>query len=119
MSIILVIDDEPEMLQGLVTLLELKEHTVLSALNGVTGLALIQERQPDLIISDMKMPRMNGLEFLKSIRENSDWVSIPFILLSAFATEEDAEYALTIGAQEILRKPIRVEEFYQVISKYV
>ena len=119
MSIILVIDDEPEMLQGLVSLLELKGHTVRSAQNGATGLALMEEQTPDLVISDMKMPRMSGLALLKNIRSQPEWVSIPFILLSAFATEEDGQHALKIGAQEILSKPIRVEDFYRIVSKYV
>lgn len=46
-------------------------------------------------------------------------MQIPFILLSAFATEEDAQYGLEIGAQEILNKPIRVEDFYKIVEKYV
>ena len=119
MSIILVIDDEPEMLQGLVSLLELKGHTVLSAENGVAGLALLQEHQPDLVISDMKMPHMSGLELLKNMRDHQETATIPFVLLSAFATEKDAQQAQEIGAQEILSKPIRVEDFYQIIDKYV
>lgn len=72
MPTILVIDDEPAMLQGLITLLELKEHTVLSAKDGREGLGIIQKYKLDLIISDLKMPKMSGLELLSVIRMDAN-----------------------------------------------
>lgn len=119
MAKILVIDDEPEMLQGLVTLLELKEHTTLRANNGAEGLTIIKNEQPDLIITDLKMPHMDGLELLQAIRAEQKLAQIPVILLSAFVTEEEIRNSHQLEIQEVLSKPIRVEDFYKVVDKYV
>ncbi len=119
MAKVLVIDDEPEMLQGLATLLQLKNHVVFSASNGVEGLAIIQNEQLDLIISDLKMPHMDGLELLQAIRAEEQFAHIPVILLSAFVTEDDVRNSHQLDIQEVLSKPIRVEDFYTIVAKYV
>lgn len=119
MAVILVVDDEPEMLLGLVSLLEMKNHTVLSAKNGLIGLSLAQKHQPALIISDLRMPKMNGIALLEALQTDEVLRLIPFILLSAFAAEADAQETLALGAQEILDKPIQVDDFYVIVAKYV
>ena len=101
-SILLVEDDQP-ILEGISDLLSVADIgyrlSVDTAQNGVEALECIQQRRPDLIISDIMMPRMDGYELLARVRENPDWVRIPFILATARGEKDDIHRGRTSGAQ--------------------
>ncbi len=88
-STIMVVDDNPDMVTIVKTILEIKGYRVQSAYNGLEVFNLLQEQKSDLILLDIMMPQMNGLAVLKRLRGNPDTASIPVILLSAMALDED------------------------------
>ena len=102
---ILVVEDDGALLEGLRDMLELSGYHVLTARNGVEGLAVLQARQPDLIVSDINMPRMNGYEFYGQVRARPEWVSIPFIFLTAKSEKADVRHGKILGADDYVTKP--------------
>jgi two-component system, sensor histidine kinase and response regulator len=111
---ILVVEDDPHLLDGLKELLELADAsyqlTVLTAGNGEEGLAMLEHHQPDLIVSDVMMPVMGGYEFLRQVRTNPAWVQIPFIFLTAKGEREDIHRGRRSGAEEYITKPYDIDE---------
>jgi two-component system KDP operon response regulator KdpE len=104
---ILVIDDEPQILRALKTILVAKQFHVSAAASGEEGLALAASAQPDLIILDMSLPDMEGIEVCKRLRE---WTTTPIIILSVRDGERDKVAALDAGADDYLTKPFGIEE---------
>ena len=104
---VLVIDDEPQILRALKTILTAKQFHVSAAANGEEGLALAASAQPDLIILDMSLPDMEGIEVCKRLRE---WTTTPIIILSVRDGERDKVAALDAGADDYLTKPFGIEE---------
>jgi signal transduction histidine kinase len=104
-STILVVEDDSALLDGLHDMLELSGYHVLTARNGVEGLAVLQARLPDLIVSDINMPRMDGYQFYNQVRARPDWVSIPFIFLTAKSEKADVRQGKILGADDYVTKP--------------
>jgi two-component system, OmpR family, KDP operon response regulator KdpE len=104
---VLVIDDEPQILRALKTILTAKQFRVSAAARGEEGLAIAAAEQPDLIILDMSLPDMEGIEVCKQLRE---WTSTPIIILSVRESEKDKVAALDAGADDYLTKPFGIEE---------
>ncbi|MEM6527774.1 MAG: response regulator, partial [Chloroflexota bacterium] len=82
---ILIVEDDANLLAGIRDILQLENYTVLTATDGEAGLAVLEDEEypPDLIVSDIMMPRMDGIQFLMKVREIDRFVSIPFIYLTA------------------------------------
>ncbi len=104
---ILVIDDEPQILRALKTILTAKQFHVSAATYGKEGLAIAAAEQPDLIILDMSLPDVDGIEVCKELRE---WTQTPVIILSVRDSEKDKVAALDAGADDYLTKPFGIEE---------
>jgi len=104
---ILVIDDEPQILRAMRTILTAKQFKVSTAARGEEGLALAAVQPPDLIILDLSLPDIDGLEVCKRLRE---WTQVPIIVLSVRESERDKVMALDSGADDYLTKPFGVEE---------
>lgn len=104
---ILVIDDEPQILRALRTILSAKQFKVTTAARGEEGLALAATAKPDLIILDLGLPDINGLEVCAQLRE---WTKVPIIVLSVRDAERDKVAALDKGADDYLTKPFGIEE---------
>ncbi len=104
---ILVIDDEPQILRALKTILSAHHYQVSTAMNGETGLALAAAENPDVIILDLGLPDMDGLAVCGHLRE---WTATPIIVLSVRHTERDKVLALDKGADDYLVKPFGAEE---------
>ncbi|MBI5557922.1 MAG: response regulator, partial [Deltaproteobacteria bacterium] len=96
MSTILVVDDELSMREFLKILLEKEGYEAVTAADGEKGLKAVQGREFDLVISDIRMPGMGGLEFLDSVKKTNP--ELPFIMITAFASPEDAVQAMRNGA---------------------
>jgi len=105
---ILVIEDEPQMLTGLRDNLEAEGYGVDSAADGKTGLQKITENSYDLIILDVMLPHMSGLDVLKKTRENG--VRTPVIMLTARGEEIDKVLGLELGADDYITKPFSLRE---------
>jgi len=107
MATILCIEDEDIIRDDISELIEMSGHTVLQACDGQEGLEMILQHQPDLVVSDITMPRKNGHELLQELRKNhSDFDHMPFIFLSALSDREDVLEGLEYGADDYLTKPI-------------
>jgi two-component system, OmpR family, KDP operon response regulator KdpE len=104
---ILVIDDEPQILRALKTILTAKQFRVLTASRAEEGLNLAAAQLPDLIILDLTLPDMDGIEVVSRLRE---WSKAPIIVLSVRDTERDKVAALDRGADDYLTKPFGFEE---------
>lgn len=104
---ILVIDDEPQILRALRTILSAKHYRVTTASRGEEGLALAAAGQPDLIILDLGLPDMDGVQVCAHLRE---WTQTPIIVLSVRDSEKDKVLALDKGADDYLTKPFGIEE---------
>ncbi|HMD89165.1 MAG TPA: response regulator transcription factor [Anaerolineaceae bacterium] len=104
---ILVIDDEPQILRALHTILTAKQFRVTTASRGNEGLTLAAAQPPDVIILDLSLPDMSGFEVTERLRE---WTQAPIIVLSVRDSENDKVTALEKGADDYLTKPFGIEE---------
>jgi two-component system KDP operon response regulator KdpE len=105
---ILVIDDEEPQVQLLRLCLEDEGYRVVSATDGRQGLYLAEEESPDLVVLDLMMPRMDGWETCRRIR---DWSDVPIIMLTAKNAAVDKVRGLDLGADDYLTKPFNMAEF--------
>jgi len=106
-SHVLVIDDEPQILRALKTILTAKGFRVSTANRGEEGLAMATALEPDLIILDLSLPDIDGVEVTRRLRE---WSQVPVIVLSVRDSEHDKVTALDKGADDYLTKPFGIEE---------
>ena len=104
---VLVIDDEPQIQRAVRTALAGHGYSVYGAETGEDGLTLFGDRRPDIVLLDLMLPEIDGLEVCRRIREIS---STPIIVLSARGEERDKVTALDLGADDYLTKPFGVEE---------
>jgi len=104
---ILVIDDEPQILRALKTILRERDFRVTTAGTGEEGLTLAAAEPPDLVVLDLSMPKMDGIEVCARLRE---WTQLPILVLSVRGGERDKVAALDVGADDYLTKPFGIEE---------
>lgn len=102
-----MIDDEPQILRAMRTILTEKQFRVTTASRGEEGLTLAATSEPDIIILDLGLPDMDGVEVCTRLRE---WTQIPIIILSVRDSERDKVAALDTGADDYLTKPFSIEE---------
>jgi DNA-binding response OmpR family regulator len=107
---ILVIDDSNTNLVLLESLFKRNGYRVLSAMSGKEALDLISRTVPDLIFLDLKMPEIDGFEFMKLLRDNSDWAEIPVVILSAISDKETIIRGIEMGVVDYLTKPLEIEK---------
>lgn len=117
MAKIVCIEDEPEIREDIAEALEMQGHTIFEAENGEQGLETILRERPDLIISDITMPVLDGLGLLEKIRsQHPECADIPFIFLSALADRRDQIAGREHGADEYLIKPVDFELMHVVVK---
>jgi len=104
-SIVLVVDDDPVILKLLEVNFEMEGFTVLVAHDGEEGIEVARSNQPDVIVSDIMMPKKSGLELVVALKGDSSTSEIPIILLSAKAQNADVRSGLEAGADDYVTKP--------------
>lgn len=114
--VILLVDDNSDVRDLLRDFLE-PAYEILEAGDGLTALHVAQDAHPDLIVSDVMMPRMDGFEFVKAVRSQQDLRTIPLILLTARASEESAIEGIDLGADNYLQKPVSAAELRSRIAR--
>ncbi|MEI6084680.1 MAG: response regulator [Verrucomicrobiota bacterium] len=107
---ILVVDDEVEIRQVLQEVLTHCGYQVISAVDGRDALPLTLTDSPDLIITDIRMPRLDGLTLCRALRTQKDTAHIPVLILTSGNTPEQMEASLKAGADDFLPKPLNVDE---------
>jgi len=117
-SLILIVDDDVDILLNLHITLEFNDYEVISAKNGKEAIKILRELNhlPDLIISDILMPEMNGYELFKSVSENPIWNRIPFIFISGQDTPEDVRFGKMLGIDDYITKPFREEDLLAIVA---
>jgi DNA-binding response OmpR family regulator len=107
---VLVVDDDAWILRMVTTVLEKRGYEVLTAADGELGFRMALAKQPDLIISDVMMPRMDGWTLVKALRSKAEFAFTPVIFLTALGGDEDRIKGFRLGADDYLPKPFRFEE---------
>ena len=115
MANLLIVDDELGMRQFLTHLLQREGHTVRVAENGQQALALLREQAPDLIISDIRMPDMDGVDLLRAARELLPEVEV--IMMTAFANVDTAREAFLLGAYDFVQKPFDNDLLKETVAR--
>jgi DNA-binding NtrC family response regulator len=115
MSTILIVEDELKMARLLELNLAEEGYATLAAQDAETGLKLVRQEKIDLVLTDLKLPRMDGLEFLQAVKRSN--AQMPVILMTAYGTVETAIEAMKAGASDYVLKPFSMEEIKLIIHK--
>jgi CheY-like chemotaxis protein len=116
---ILIVDDEPAWIKLLSHLLRSQGYSVLEASNGKDALKTLDGIKPDLILSDVRMPDMNGFDFLDQVRHTARNSKTPVVFLSAIDDYDARKVAKDLGAADYLIKPFDEREVLSVLSKHL
>jgi CheY-like chemotaxis protein len=116
---ILIVDDEPAWLNALSMVLVSKGYEVRGVVNAEEALASLAQFKPDLIVSDVRMPDMNGFDFLDRIKKNPLVSSTPVVFLSAIDDFHARKVARDLGAADFILKPVDEEQMLAALRKYL
>jgi DNA-binding response OmpR family regulator len=114
---VLVVDDDPVILRLLEVNFEMEGFVVRTAADGQEGLEVARATAPDVVISDVMMPRMNGLELVATLKADPATAGIPVILLSAKAQVSDVKAGLDAGADDYVTKPFEPHDLVERLLK--
>ena len=103
---VMIIEDEADAAELFAEMMRLNGYRVLKTYSGTPAMALIEQEKPDLIILDIMMPGISGLDVLRFMREHPDFAAIPVVVVSARATPADIEAGMEAGATVYLTKPV-------------
>jgi DNA-binding response OmpR family regulator len=106
---VLVVDDEPDLVELIAYNLQQQGHTVLTANNGTDAIELAKSRQPDLIVLDVMMPELNGVEVARRLRSQTETATVPIIMLTAKTEESHEIEGLGAGADDYITKPFSMQ----------
>jgi CheY-like chemotaxis protein len=113
---VLVVDDDPQVLKLLRLNFELEGYDVVSATNGEEALELVRGDSPDVVVCDVMMPGIDGLEVVRRLRAHPDTVTLPLVVVSAKAQRADVSEGLRLGADAYVTKPFDPIELLQVVA---
>jgi signal transduction histidine kinase/DNA-binding response OmpR family regulator len=116
---ILVVDDRWENRAVLLNLLEPVGFVISEAEHGAAGLEQMRQKRPDLVITDLAMPVMNGFEMLKQVRGNVELASLKILVSSASVAQLDQQMSLDAGGDDFLAKPVQVGELFRLLEKHL
>lgn len=119
MKRILVVEDDPHIMNLIVILLEREGYDVLRASSAEEGLALAAARPPDLVLMDVALPGIDGLEATRILKSREETRRIPVVALTAQAMRQDEEKASRAGCDGFIVKPLSTREFVRSISHYL
>lgn len=114
---VLLIDDEEAFVTTLQERLELRGVEARVALDGVAGLGMLEEKQPDVVVLDLRMPGLSGVEVLKRIRHG--WPELPVIMLSGHGSDQDFRTCLDLGAAMYHKKPLDLDVLLDSLHQVV
>jgi len=114
---ILIVEDNPQNMRLMEMVLRAKDYTLLKATDGDEALDMATRECPDLILMDIQLPRMNGLEVTRKLRKTPAFSHTPIIGLTAYAMKGDKEKVLKSGCDAYLSKPINTRELPEMIAQ--
>jgi len=118
-STILVVDDDVTLLESVSDLLRTSGYNLLMASNGAQALRVLQHHTPDLIVSDIAMPEMDGYQLFEAVHNNPAWLAIPFIFLSARGEQKDIRLGYGLGADYYVTKPFESEDLLLAVKSRI
>lgn len=116
MALIVVMEDDAFTRNLIATVLKKDGHEVLAAEDGEQGLTLVESRRPDLVVSDVQMPRLNGFDMVASLRRNPAIARTPVVLLTSLPERAHMRIGMTAGADDYLTKPLRPGELREAVA---
>ncbi len=116
MSLILIVEDNPRNMKLVGDVLEVKGHTTLKATTAEDGIALAVERRPELILMDIQLPGMNGIDALRVLRGDPATAKIPVIAVTASVMQQDRKLITEAGFDGYVGKPINLVEFLDAVN---
>jgi len=116
---VLVVEDNELNMKLFHDLLEAHGYNILQTKDGMEALRMAREHRPDLILMDIQLPEVSGLEVTKWIKEDDDLKSIPVIAVTAFAMKGDEEKIREGGCEAYIAKPISVTSFLETVQRYL
>ena len=117
---ILIAEDSPTMRSLIVsTLSAMGDYEIFEAANGFEALRILPREKVDLVITDINMPDINGLELLNFVKGNQQYQKIPLIIVSTEGSEKDKQKGLSLGADAYLVKPFRPEQLEELILRFL
>jgi CheY-like chemotaxis protein len=116
---LLIVDDNPENLKLILMLLAHSGHELVTATDALQALEAIEQRVPDLILLDLQLPGMDGLELTRRLRANAHTRSIPIVAVTAYAMKGDEDKARDAGCDDYLVKPIDKRLLRGVVKNYL
>ncbi len=119
MSTILIVEDNEKNMKLVRDILQHKGHTTLEATTGEDGVRLALERRPDLILMDIQLPGIDGIEALRRIRADSALDAMPVIAISASVMPDDQRHIVASGFDAFLTKPISLKPFVATVERFL
>ncbi|HHW73707.1 MAG TPA: response regulator [Firmicutes bacterium] len=116
---ILLVEDEKNIILGVRTCLDAVGYEVEIAENGELAMEALQRSHPDLILLDLMLPKVNGFEVLESLKSDPETETIPVVVLTAKAEEEDRQRAMGLGADAYMTKPFKPQELWDLLKNYL
>jgi len=117
MDKILVIEDKPDLRENTMEILELAGYLVLTAADGMEGIAMAIEHLPALILCDVKMPLASGYEVFKRLKAHPTTSNIPFVFFTSSVEKREVQIATDLGANGYVCKPFEVSELLNIIER--
>jgi two-component system, cell cycle response regulator DivK len=115
MSLILIVEDNEKNLKLVRDVLQVKGYATIEAVNAEDGIELAFGRKPDLILMDIQLPGMSGIDALKVLRSNAGTASIPVIAVTASVMQQDRKQIMEAGFNAYVGKPINLKEFLDAV----
>jgi two-component system cell cycle response regulator DivK len=119
MKKILIVEDNPMNMELILDLLEFSGYNITKAEDGIKALERLAEKKFDIILLDMQLPKMDGLEVLDQIKKNPTTADIPVIAVTAHAMKGSEEHFIEMGCVDYVSKPIDIHKFRAMIDKYL
>ena len=117
-KVVLIVDDEPKNLKLFRDLLQVAGYTVIEATDGKQGVELARTRKPNLILMDIQMPVMDGLEATRILKADATTRDIPIVALTSYAMSGDEQRMLQAGCDGYIAKPIDIHSFLKKVGEY-
>ncbi|MBS1250495.1 MAG: Sensor histidine kinase TmoS [Chloroflexi bacterium] len=119
---ILIVDDDPDILEGILAILETQEYQLATAQNGVECLEMLNEKKPDLLLLDLLMPRMDGWGVIREVRSDPKFADMPIMILTTVIEDAsrrryELETGMAMDVQEYLQKPAKPTDLLQRVEK--
>lgn len=114
---ILVVEDTADLLIHITEVLQMEGWQVSCASNGEEALTKLVSSNPDLIITDLMMPEINGFDFIKLVRANVRWKEVPILVFSALPVHENEKIVFDLGANSYLKKPCTLDALVELVNQ--